>query len=221
MKNRIAPIIALMLVLGALDASAQGEELEFPPQPVAPQAAPGPAPATQCTVAPSVIDLALYAEYAAQANRRAREIDRLNAVMDREGSEFSEEKYGAYRSRLTGGALLIALGGASMFAAMVTGISLEANSSSSDEYDEYDDSAGEDSSSRLLPGLPLGLLFGGIAAVGIGVPLTISGARGKKRQDLLRRKYEILTPYEPSVATLSVFVDPDRGSGGLNLKVTF
>jgi hypothetical protein len=212
MKNRIAPLIALTVALGALEASAQ----DTAPGPVPPESAEPPQAAPQ--VYAQAIDLALYADYVVQATRRSRQIDRLYAVMNREGTEFSEEKCEAYSARVKGGVVLIALGGASIFAAMITGITLEAGSSSSDGYDEGD-SSGERSS--LLPGLPLGLLFGGIGAIAIGVPLAISGARGKHRQEILRRKGEILAPYDPSAAFVSFFIDPERGSGGIQLKVTF
>jgi hypothetical protein len=61
----------------------------------------------------------------------------------------------------------------------------------------------------------------GIAGIGIGVPLLITGMRGKNRQEVLRRKDEILAPFDPATATLSLFAEPQGGGGGLRLNVTF
>jgi hypothetical protein len=223
MKNRIAPLIALTIALGTLEASAQGTaalpvppESAEPPQ-TAPQVAPGPPAAPQ--IYAQAIDLALYADYVVQATRRSRQIDQLYAVMNREGDEFSQEKYESYDARRTGGVVLIVLGGASVFASMITGITLDTGSSSSDDYEDGDST--DDERSSLLPGLPLGLLFGGIGSIAIGLPLTISGARGKRRQEILRRKDEILAPYDPSAVFISFYVDPERGSGGIQMKMTF
>ena len=237
MMHRIARIAAIAIALPALDASAQDVDA-FPPateastQPPgsaapapAPAPTPAPAPAPECAE-PRLqpYDLILYADAMAQANRRAREVDRLHAVMNREGQEYSEEKFESYRNRRAAGVVMIVLGASSMFAAMVSGITLETTTSSSDDYDEDGDEYDaheEDSRSALLPGLPLGLLFSGIAAVAIGVPLTISGARGRKRQAILYRKDEILAPNTPPAAYVSFFADPAQGAGGLQLKVTF
>ena len=60
----------------------------------------------------------------------------------------------------------------------------------------------------------------GITGIAVGVPLLMTGAQGKKRQELLRRKDEILAPFDPATATLSLFADP-QGGGGPRLQVTF
>jgi hypothetical protein len=205
----IALATALLAILFAVDAAAQ-EGAIMPPPPTADPAA--------CADRSPAIDLALYADYVLAASRRQRQLEQLYRVMAVEGPEFSEERYAAYRARMAGGILLMALGGSSVFAAMVTGIALEPGASSADG--EYDGSGSSDRD-PLATGLPIGLALGGIASIAIGLPLTITGARGKHRQELLRRKYEILAPYEPPAVSLSLYADPAAGEGGLQVKVTF
>jgi hypothetical protein len=213
MPTRIAALIATTIVLGALCASAQEAA------PPARQVAPAPEAASPAAPVLRDIDLALYAEYVVQANVRSRQIEQLYRVMDREGDAFSQEKYDAYRNRQAGGTVLVVLGACSVFGSLVTGIALNARSGSSDEYD--DGSSVDESRDTLSEALPLGLLFGGIASIGIGVPLAISGAQGKHRQEILRRRDDILAPYAPPSATVSLSFDPDGRAGGLRLSVTF
>jgi hypothetical protein len=230
MEHRIAKVIAAAIALSGLEASAQAvapppAEPSAAPQaapPVALPSGPGQPPLPACPELRRPEDLVLLADAMAQANRRARDVSRYYAAFDREGGEFSPEKHEQYRNRRAGGAILIVLGGSSIFAAMVSGITLGLNSlSDEDDYDQPTEGYEEDSRDRLLPALPLGLLFGGIGAIAIGVPLTISGAAGKRRQDLLRRKLEILAPYGAPDAYVSLFTDPERGAGGLQLQLTF
>lgn len=232
MKNGIATLIAVATAACASAALAQdpaqplpapGTDVSSAPQPTPEPGPPAPAPAPKCAAVTAPADVALYADAMAEASLRARRLDRLEAIVAREGGPFSREKYDAYRNEQAAGVLLVVLGGASLFSALVSGVTLAVNEPSSSCDDEYDDCYGDDEGdgSPLLPGLPLGFLFGGIGALAIGIPLTAHGTRGKRRQELLYRKGELLASAARPDARLSLFADPEGRSGGLRLEVTF
>jgi hypothetical protein len=177
--------------------------------------------------------------------RHEREIVRLNRVMEREGPEFSEREYETYKSRVNGGIMLLVLGVGSLATGavyclyhLIHAIGEAFDGTDDPEGDEYDSGSGsnpgsdavpsssshdEDAGPEFHPAVP-GVLFplGGVL-IASGIPLLITGVSGKHRQELLRRKDEILAPFDPYAVTASVslFADSQGNVGGLRAKVTF
>jgi hypothetical protein len=241
--------IALGLLGVALCLPALAQEAAppaAPPQAPAPVPAPAIAPAPvpgwtlrQIGPQPGVAADAVFPELdPTEARRlkramrhREKEILRLQKVMSIEGPEFDEVKYESYRNQKGAGVALVAIGGVGLvsmiiygFYVIVSDISTSLDSSCDSEYDSSDCSSSEHDDGRL--GEPRqraalwAMLITGVAGIGIGVPLLVSGMRGKNRQEILRRKDDILAPFDPATATLSLFADPE-GGGGLRLRVTF
>jgi hypothetical protein len=165
--------------------------------------------------------------------RHERDHERLERVMAVEGNEFSEEKWEAYKNQKAGGIVFIAIGGAGLIATIIYGLKVIVqdateswctDSSYDESYDSSTSSTCHDHDGRLghpAQRVALWTMFiTGITGIAVGVPLLVSGSQGKKRQELLRRKDDILAPFDPATATLSLFADP-QGGGGLRLKVEF
>jgi hypothetical protein len=211
------PLAALLTTALCAPAWAQEAAPAADPAPVGPQLAPYGDPLPP-------VDLGLYRDHVRQLERRSRQIARLNHVIDREGPEFSEARYAAYRSRLAGGVLLVVVGGGCLFASVVYGIAslfgAIAEGFGGGDYEEEDTATASDDSGAHFAA-PMVLIPTGVAALGIGIPLIISGASGKHRQELLLRKDEILAPIAPPTAAISLFGDPASGAGGVRLQVTF
>jgi len=156
--------------------------------------------------------------------RHEREITRLNRVMEREGPEYSEEMYESYRNRKGAGIALVAIGGVGLVCTLVYGFMViisDAFSYDSESDDPHDDDGrlGEPRQRAAL----WTMLLTGITGIAVGVPLLVTGMQGKKRQDILRRKAEILAPFDPFAVTasLSLFTDSEGNVGGLRLRVVF
>jgi len=161
-----------------------------------------------------------------QLRRHQKEVARLERVMQIEGNEFSEEKFETYRSRKAGGITLVAIGGASLVFTLIYGFYVCMDSISDNSwYDDDDDTYEPEGDGRFAKApqrAALWIAFAtGLTGIAVGVPLLVSGSRGKKRQELLRRKEEILAPFDPATASLSLFADPHGGGGGLRLEVRF
>ena len=85
---------------------------------------------------------------------------------------------------------------------------------------DEDDLCGEDSEEyQTKRRAALSLLTGGIVGIAIGIPLLVSGIRGRKRQSYLKRKDEILATL--STVRVGLTFDPSTNSGGLSLSATF
>jgi hypothetical protein len=201
-----------------------------PPAPLPTSATPAPAAAQ----APAGTQLLSPRDLRRRIIRHEREVERLKRAMDREGPEYSEEAYQSYRSRSVGGVVLVALGGVGIVGTIFYGLYVmvtDASTVSAEEREKAQDGDGEDLNSATdgefgEPGQRIALwsmFIGGIAGLAVGVPLLVTGMQGKKRQDILRKKDEILAPFDPYAitASLSLFADSQGNVGGLRLKVTF
>lgn len=212
-------VFGLVTILACTSASAQDAP---PPEWNLHRVTPPPA-TQQDAVFPESdpVDPALYSR---QMRRHQREITRLNRVMDIEGPEFDEERYDSYRNQKAGGIALVAVGGVSLISMVFYFFYVLFDDAADYENDEsYPDRTEEDDSRLGEPRQRAALwtmLITGVTGIAVGVPLLITGSRGKKRQDLLRRKDEILAPFDPATASLSLFASTG-GGGGLRLQVTF
>jgi hypothetical protein len=191
--------------------AAPGLDAATPPAP------PPPAPALQPDAGPPQSDR----ELKRQARRRARERARLDRAIAIEGPEFSEEKLGSYEHRVQGGGALIGVGGAAVVAGLVYIIVFVVRGIVEGFVEIFTLGASEqdDSGPRFHPAVPCVLLPFGIAALGAGIPLAISGTAGAHRQELLLRKAEIRDSFDEPAVALTLFADPARGAGGVALRV--
>ena len=117
------------------------------------------------------------------------------------------------------GVPLIVLGAASILGGIVWGVFCLVDGVSNRDYYEETDFDGK---RRFLSGF-LPLMLGGAVAVGVGIPLAVSGRHAEhRRRHLDRRREKPATPPPTAAsATLALFADPARGGGGLLLNVTF
>jgi hypothetical protein len=162
------------------------------------------------------------------AERRQAQIRRLEAVMAKEGGDFSQERYERYRRRRTGGTALITTGALSMitgFALLVASSVIKPNDYYGDDpelvkqgyYNDYQYQKHEKSKRLLIGGLST--LIGGGLMMGVGITLAIIGRSGMKRQELLRRKDEILGAKARGRLTLQLVADPQQELVALRLSV--
>jgi len=240
MRRSLAALVASMGIAWCSSAAAQeaAQPGDIPPASADPEPlwgtppAPLPTSATPdsaATPAPADPQQPVPRDVRRRMIRHERDITRLNRAMDREGPEYSEEMYESYRSRMTGGIVLLALGGASIVCTFIYALYVIVNDvATSVTYSEDgEEQHHEEDDGRIgEPGQRVALwsmFIGGITGIAIGVPLLITGMQGKKRQDVLRRKDEILAPFDPYAitASLSLFTDSQGNVGGLRLKVTF
>lgn len=157
--------------------------------------------------------------------RRQREIDALYAAMAIEGHEYSRKNDAGYVFWITGGALLEVGGAAALISSFLfAGI---AHSGGGGFYDGCDDSLDEEcaesdereeKSARTNAWV---LLSVGLVAVAVGIPLIIKGAKGHKRQKLLKRKAEILGAVRLDGLTFAVYPSRNGPAGGLLLSGSF
>jgi len=149
----------------------------------------------------------------------SRNLVRLNNAVRIEGPDADYEKFRRYRARVAGGVTLIVVGVATFFGGIVVGMAGTIGSVASD-FGDHESSGGDGDG---ILGAMLGMMLGGVACIGAGIPLAISGRRGKSRQQILRRKEEILAPFDPFAVTASVslFTDSEGNVGGLRLEVRF
>jgi hypothetical protein len=162
------------------------------------------------------------------AERRQAEIRRLRAVMAKEGDGFSQERYEQHRRRRAGGTGLITVGALSM----ITGFALTVASTLVAPSDYYGDDPElveqgyyndyqyqkHEKSKRLLIG-GLSALIGGGVMLGVGITLAVMGRSGMRRQELLRRKDEILGATARGRLTLQLVADPQQELVALRLRV--
>jgi hypothetical protein len=218
---------ALTLICGAARAQ-EAAPMPVPPTPV--QVAPAPAEATAPPPTSQTPPPELSPEERRRLERHERMVAELVRAIQREGSgSFSQERYDAYFKRIVAGAMLTGFGLAALAAGIFCALSdvgaslhgIEENNTLSDGSDEGSSSG---SSSGWVPPTVIWPLVGtGTAAVLIGIPLLVNGQHGRSRQQLIRRKDEILAPFNPSAprVTVSLFGDRERGAGGLSLRVEF
>lgn len=158
--------------------------------------------------------------------RAQRRIDKLHRVMALEGPEFSRDKYEKYSGRMGFGIALSALGGISAISGALLGLAnifegIDWTSEDEDDWDEEDGTYSEVKDERSpRQNAALGMFVGGLGAIAVGIPLIVSGIRGRNRQSYLQRKNEILRAggYEVS---LKLRVDPRSDSAAVALAVTF
>jgi hypothetical protein len=212
-------LLAISAIVGALPAAAQETALPSADAPAprflwsASDGATGPAPDCDLTIrsGPDACPRDVQKRW----RRHQAELQQLDEVIAEEGPAFSESKYRRYVGRIVVGAVLMAAGVVGVVYGIAYGAVLVFSGGGDDESDPY-------KYNDLGPkGTGLGTLLGGIAAVGIGVPLLISGARGKNRQKILRRANEIRAPFDPFEVSVSFAFDPRRGAGGLTLRAEF
>jgi hypothetical protein len=193
-------------------------------EPAAPQAAAEAAPPAAANANPSTYPRDVRRRIA----RHERDVANLRRAMEIEGPEYSEEAAESYRNRLAGGVVLVAIGAVGVvtliFGSFVIGIqdiatSTEAERNDDDGSDYTDGRLGEPHQRVVL----WSALIAGVTGISVGVPLLVTGRKGKKRQELLRRKEEILAPFDPFAATarLTLFADSEGRAAGLRLQVTF
>jgi len=162
------------------------------------------------------------------AARKRAQVRRLTAVMLREGASFSEERYLRYQRLGKGGIALIPLGALSMIAGLALVVSSKVVAPreyygddpelvEQGYYNDYQYQQHEKSTHLLVGGLSA--LFGGALALGAGIALAAGGRSGMKRQELLRRKDEILGPAIAGRWTLQLTADPRSGLVGARLVV--
>jgi len=137
----------------------------------------------------------------------------LASARAKEGPEYSEGRYRQYTGRLGLGISLVVVGFAGVVYGIAYGVTkLFSGIGSHGESEEHNDL-------DLGPeGMGIGMFAGGLALIGIGAPLAVSGASGRKRQDLLRRADEIEGPFDPFAVSLRLWSGDGRG-GGLQVVV--
>jgi hypothetical protein len=222
--------------LAAPNAVAPGEipPADAPPEPLW-GTPPAPLP-TSATAAPTATQTpadpkTVPRDVRKRIVRHEREVERLKRAMDREGPDFSEEAYESYRKRVGGGIVLVALGAVGLVGTIFYGLYVMVTDASTISTEEREH-AEEDDLNKATDGefgephqrVALWSMFiGGITGIAVGVPLLVTGMQGKKRQDILRKKDEILAPFDPYAVTasLSLFTDSAGNVGGLRLRVTF
>jgi hypothetical protein len=222
-----AVAVTLLCAAARAQDAPPAEAVAPPPTPLVP--VPAEIVAAPPAAPPGLVQMPeLTPEERRQVARRARLITRLNRAMEREGGDYSEERYEMYGRRIAVGAVLIGLGAASALTALVCAFydlnqALSAISYSEDvESDDETSSDGGDDGYVSGPVI-LSLVAAGVAMIGLGVPLLATGVSGRHRQQLIRRKDEILAPFDPRAVrvSLSLTGDPARGAGGLTLRVAF
>jgi hypothetical protein len=160
--------------------------------------------------------------------RRKAQIRRLENVMQREGPSFSQARYDKYNKIRSGGAILITVGALSMvtgFALIVASAVAAPESYYGDDpelveqgyYNDYEYKQHEKSVHLLAGGLAA-LITGGLM-VGAGIGITVAGRSGMKRQNLLKRKDEILAADAGWRLTLRLVADPRQELLGVRLSV--
>jgi hypothetical protein len=226
-KKAIAPMfVALSFALPAFCFAQEAPPASPAPADAAPPAAPvAPAPADPQLVVVPIPAAPLPVELTREERRRLtlheREVTRLLRVMEKEGNEFSQERYESYGNRVSGGTVLLVLGGGSVLAGLIYMFySIKREIDDIDWYAE-DDEYSEEDDYETKPGIFACLLVAGAVGIGVGAALVGTGRSGRKRQEMLRRKDEILGPFSPRVGvTLSFFTDPRSGANGLALRAT-
>jgi hypothetical protein len=148
--------------------------------------------------------------------------------MAKEGGDFSQERYEQHRRRSAGGKGLITVGALSMitgFALTVASTMVAPSSYYGDDpklveqgyYNDYQYKRHEKSKRLLIGGLSA--LIGGGVMLGVGITLAAMGRSGMKRQELLRRKDDILGAEVPGRLTLQLVADPQQEIVALRLRV--
>jgi hypothetical protein len=205
-------VCAAACALTLLCGMARAEDVAAPPPtplvpvPTAPAEATAPPPTSQ-TPPPE-----LSPEERRRLALHEREVAHLKAVMEKEGDFFSQKKYDSYGRSVGVGVPLLVVGVAALVAGLVCA--------------GYDlDHLGQDGEEGgTVDGAVIAvLILGGAVVTAGGASLLASGLRGRQRQKWLRRKDEILAPFNPSAprVTVSLFGDRERGAGGLSLRVEF
>jgi hypothetical protein len=145
---------------------------------------------------------------------KQRKIRMLERIMQREGPEYDAAKDELYRNRFAGGVLLdVAAAGA-----FVAGLALLLHTLSDDSgFESCEGTAGEaDCEARARDdqdgqGAVVAVVLSvGAVLAAVGIPLTITASRGRKRQQVLRRKDEILE----ECRMLRLDFTASSGSGG-------
>jgi hypothetical protein len=152
--------------------------------------------------------------------RAEAQYHRLGKTMYREGPSFDEAKYNRYVSRIFFGSLLLAGGVASTVFSVAFALNAAfAGWGDTCESDDCD-SAYEKEEREYRTKSWVSLAFG-VAGIAIGIPLVITGAKGRNRQLFLRdRKDEILKRHRQS-PSLSTNLLIGYGAGGLVVSVSF
>jgi len=222
MTRLAAPLLATALVAWAPPAAAQE---------AVPPSSDAPAPqflwgASDGVAGPTAYDCDLTIRSGPYAcprdvqkrwRRHQAELQLLDEVVEKEGPEFSQRKYRRHIGRIVWGAVFVAVGAAGFVYGIAYGMSVFFS-----DFGDHGDGEGDTAENNDLgpKGTGLGTFFGGLASIAIGVPILISGVRGKKRQKVLRRADEIRAPFDPFTVSASLIFDPGRG-GGLVLRAAF
>ena len=157
--------------------------------------------------------------------RRQREIDALHAAMAIEGHEYSRKNDASYVFWITGGALLEVGGVAALISSYMFGwIARSGGGGFYDGCDAFLDEECAESDEREEKRARTNawvLLSVGLVAVAVGIPLIIKGAKGHKRQKLLKRKAEILGTVRLDGLTFAAYPSRNGSAGGLMLSGSF
>jgi hypothetical protein len=199
----IAACAVTLLCAAARAQDAPPAEGVSPPPAVSPPAVSSPQPGPPRPLTP---------EERRRLVRHDREVAQLKAVMEKEGDSFSSDKYDSYGRSVGVGVPLLVVGVAALIAGLVCA--------------GYDlDHLGQDSEKGgMVSGAAIAaLILGGAVVTAAGASLLVAGLRGRQRQKRLRRKDEILAPFDPRAVqvSLSLYGDRNRGAGGLALRVQF
>jgi hypothetical protein len=143
----------------------------------------------------------------------------LEEVMEKEGPEYSRKKHLRYVGQIVWGSVFLTAGVVGVIYGIGYGLIELAHSSDNDGAPG--EATHESNNDAGPPGLGIGMFVGGLVSLLIGVPLIVSGAKGKNRQKVLRRKDEILAPFDPFAVSVSFSADPAAASGSLHLSVAF
>jgi hypothetical protein len=233
----VAELAALLLAAsGAMwcaDAGAQEAAAPIEPEAAAPpETAEPPAPTEAAEGAGPTVDPGWPCDPSVKAGPKVcprpvrkrwlqhrAQMTQLERVMAKEGPEYSRKKHLRYVGQIVWGGVFVTAGVVGVFWGISYGLNELVNSAANDsapgeEPHESNNDAGP-------PGLGIGMFVGGLVSLLIGVPLIISGTKGKNRQKVLRRKDEILAPFDPFAVAISFSADPDKGAGSLHLAVAF
>ena len=147
--------------------------------------------------------------------RRLRNVKRLRAVMAAEGAEYSSEKYRGYRARMITGAVLTAVGGLAFITGIVYGAVTIFQEIEADHMYGGDEPSLFEERRIVLHSL----FWGGLCGLAIGIPVMVSGLKGRNRQNLLRDKDSIIR--EGTDIRVGLGYDPSAGFGAISFGFGF
>ena len=151
--------------------------------------------------------------------RRKKQILKLHKIMAAEGADFSQVKYDRYMARFGGGLALVIVGGFALVGSLLSAGAAFSEGVNWGSHEGPDPE--EEAAARKYRITAYVLMACGIISLGTGIPIMILGSKGRRRQNYLRRKDQILEGYPTAKVALSLYGDPLTKSGGMAMTLVF